>query len=194
MAKRYRAILRELGHETGGIDVGDDEYSFGHEDADAFIVATPTECHVADLYDLEHCNRPILCEKPITKNIEELEVLLEDFKTSGTKLQMVSQYDYLVDDTTSGMTSYNYFKTGNDGLGWDCINIIKHARGHISIRNTSPVWTCKINGQRINISQMDSAYIEMMTDWLKHPEYTDFRGILNAHKKVRDWEEQCLKS
>jgi hypothetical protein len=186
MAKRYRAILHELGHTVGGIDIEDQEYGFAHEDADAYIVATPTAGHIDDLYALEFCGRPILCEKPITKDIEELEVLLEDFKKSGTKLQMVSQYDYLIDDISTGHTVYNYFKSGGDGLAWDCINIIKHAKGIISIRNNSPIWTCKINGQKLNISQMDAAYIEMIADWLGNPDRTDFNGILRAHKKAAE--------
>ena len=194
MARRYRAILSRLGHEAGGEDLGT-IHGFSLAEADAVIVATPTDTHARLLMDLRDSGKPILCEKPITKRLDELEHVLQALKGTGTKLQMVSQYDYLVDDDFEGPTVYDYFKSGSDGLYWDCINIIKHARDYVRVSNDSPVWKCMINGQKLNIGLMDRAYIEMIKDWLanlKQP--TDYAGIWRAHKKVHDLEAKWLAS
>ncbi len=187
MGRRYASILGHLGHEVGGEDIDQEEYEFTLADADAFIIASPTSTHVEVLCKLKDSCRPILCEKPITKDLYELETTLYKLKHAGTKIQMVSQYDYLVDPTSEGETIYDYFKSGSDGIGWDHINVLKHARGEISIRSGSPVWKCMINGQPLNIRDMDHAYVQMIDHWLKDPTRTDYDAIMTAHIKVHEW-------
>ena len=193
MARRYRSILDHLGHAVGGEDIEVLD-GFSEADADAFIVATPTESHAEILHSLKDCGRPILCEKPISKSLTQLETLLGDLKRVGTRIQMVSQYDYLIDEGFDGQTEYDYFKSGSDGLYWDCINIIKHARGTVSLACESPVWNCMINGQKLNLGLMDKAYVEMIDHWLRDPTRTDYDGIFKTHKKVHDLEARCHKS
>lgn len=191
MARRYRAILDFLGHEHGGEDV-DGVHGFPHKDADALIVATPTYTHCDLLQHLRRCGKPILCEKPLSTFPAQLEACLTELKEAGTRLSMVSQYDYLIDPKAEGETIYDYYRSGADGLFWDCINIVKHAKGPITLRNKSPFWKCMVNGQILNIEDMDYAYIDMMEDWLKYPGTTDFDGIRAAHRKVYALEASCL--
>jgi hypothetical protein len=193
MARRYRAILRHLGHKAGGEDT-DGVHEFTQREADAIIVATPTATHCEILHDLRDSGLPILCEKPITKSMTQLETLLDDLKKAGTKLEMVSQYDYLVDPCAVGDTSYDYYRSGGDGLAWDCINIIKHAKGTVTLAAESPVWRCTINGQVLSLRDMDHAYVEMMDHWLRDPTRTDFDKIYAAHKKAHDMEAKCRAS
>lgn len=192
MSSRYKAILAHLGHTWIGADIRDAyglyDYVAPSMDADAVIVATPTETHADILYELKDCGRPILCEKPLTKNMRVLEALISDLKKAGTRLSMVSQYDYLLDPMAEGDTVYDYFKHGADGLAWDCINVIWHAKGAITLREDSPVWKCQINGQILNIRDMDHAYVEMLDHWLRDPTRTDYDRIHAAHKKVYDLE------
>lgn len=79
-------------------------------------------------------------------------------------------------------TWYNYFKTGNDGLLWDCINIIGTARGPYFIKNDSLIWDCQINGWPIDLRDMDQAYIWNLQDWVKGWRNKDY--ILPTHLKV----------
>jgi hypothetical protein len=200
MGQRYTAVLRHLGHEPWGFDIPglDEKHELASqvrseaEHSDAVIIATPTATHGKLLGILLPTERPILCEKPISKNLSELEWALGFAKLHKASLQMVSQYDYLVDDGFEGETVYDYFKSGGDGLYWDTINIIKHARGKVRVANQSPVWTCQINGQKLNLGLMDRAYIEMVAAWLKRPPTrTDSDGIWAAHKKVHDMEARA---
>lgn len=185
MGQRYRAILGALGHTWMGEDVGD--RSVGTvEESDAIIVATPTDTHVEVLRALKDCGKPVLCEKPITMDVTELRALMAELVVAGTKLQMVSQYDYLIDPKSKGPTFYDYFKSGRDGLAWDCIQIISHAKGEVVLKNESPIWQCQINGKLLDISKMDSAYAAMVRDWLEAPR-NDVSRILDSHQKVVEW-------
>ncbi len=138
--------------------------------------------------------KPILCEKPICKSMGELHLLIAECRVAGTKLQMVSQYDYMVGDRNRrGPSHWNYFKSGNDGLAWDCIQIIGLACALPDLKNDSPFWSCSINGMELHIEDMDKAYNWMIFDWLKNPR-DDFDRILATHQKVIDWEAGCSAS
>lgn len=181
MAKRYAAILEHLGHSWCGEDL---DYSEGLlSDCDAVIVATPTDTHVKVLRQILDCGKPILCEKPITKDLKELRQLMADCVLAGTKLQMVSQYDHLVDWEGRGPSYYDYFKTGPDGMPWDCLQIIWLAKGEVEIGNKSPVWICKINGMPLDLNDMDGAYVDEIKAWLNRPR-NDIGRILDSHEKV----------
>jgi hypothetical protein len=188
MAQRYRAVLAHLGHEAAGCDAFGDEGTFTLKEADAVIVATPTVSHAGILVMLKDCGLPILCEKPLATSMLVVEETLDKLKSAGTRLQMVSQYDYLVRPGSKGETVYDYFRHGGDGLFWDCINIVKHAEGPISLRESSPIWTCQINGHALSLADMDAAYVEMLDHWLRDSTRTDYAKIYEAHKKVYDLE------
>ncbi len=136
--------------------------------------------------------KPILCEKPICKDPDELLALMAECRRAGTRLQMVSQYDHLV-GTGTGPSYWNYFKSGNDGLAWDCIQIIGLAKERPVLDNTSPIWSCMINGLKIYIEQMDKAYILMIREWLLRPR-DDIERIITSHLKVVAWEAGCSAS
>lgn len=198
MGKRYSAILESLGHQWAGEDTSEDDLcgdEFILQDADAVIVATPTNTHVGIIRSLKRCGKPILCEKPITKDLAELETLIEELQLAGTRLEMVSQYDHLKLAQVSGKpTIYNYFKHGGDGIRWDCINIIKHANDLVILREDSPVWQCQINGKRLSLADMDQAYVDMIERWLMDPR-DDLNPILEAHRKVHEMEvSTCRES
>lgn len=134
--------------------------------------------------------KPVLCEKPICKDPDELLALMAECRKAGTRLQMVSQYDYLVDRKSHGPSHWDYYKSGGDGLAWDCIQIIGHAKERPSLKNMSPIWSCMINGKPLQIEQMDFAYIWMIRDWLDKPR-DDIDRILESHKAVAKWEADC---
>ncbi len=185
MGRRYTTILEYLGHSWTGVEFMDDRWGpFAPESADAVIVATPTRTHTAMLRKLKDCGKPILVEKPITKDLGELEVLIGELRQAGTRVEMVNQYDQIAFPRDGhGPTVYDYFKSGGDGLHWDCISIIYHANGELALHNASPIWSCVINGTRLSLADMDEAYVEMVDRWLRDPR-DDLTRIWRAHKKV----------
>lgn len=191
MGRRYAAILRHLGHEAVGCDAGEIP---NLELCDAVIVATPTDTHLTLLDFLKECKRPVLCEKPFINEPEAmpyLEHFLKDAERCAMRVSMVSQYDYMLSPSLrsslpnlTGLTSYDYFRTGNDGLAWDCINIIWWASGQIQLNNQSPLWKCRINGLRLDQANVDYSYVEMIQEWLRNPYIPQYERILKSHQKV----------
>jgi hypothetical protein len=195
MGKRYRAILEDLGYGWTGFDESehmDRDYDVD-PDAQAVIIATPTDTHAEIIEAIRHCGVPILCEKPVSKDLRELWGLLDACHKAGTKLQMVSQYDELVEPEWKGETSYDYFKTGSDGLAWDCLNVVWHAKGPVKLQSKSPIWRCTINGQPLSLETMDHAYWTMVVKWIAAPR-NDLDRIWDAHCKVKYLEDRCLAS
>jgi hypothetical protein len=180
MGRRYAKILeRYCDCDVLVVDTDTHETTADMQSCDGIIISVPTEVHVRTIYKNLMYGKPILCEKPITKNILKLQTLLS---IEGLDLSMINQYEFLDDKTSEGHTSYNYFKTGNDSLLWDCINIMGVARSSYDIRNDSLIWTCRLNGKQISLSDMDLAYIDNIKGWVNGWRNKDY--ILGAHLKV----------
>lgn len=189
MASRYKAIMNLLGAKYIGIDVDSTarEVDAALTACERIIITTPTDTHVDLIRSCIPYRKPILCEKPITKNIVELKDLMDDLYEEGVWLRMVFQYGMISKSTSSQDTVYNYFKHGSDGLVWDCTQIIALAKARITLREDSPVWHCVINGEKLNIGLMDQAYIEFIKFWGSHPDQ-DLNEILDIHQKVHQYE------
>lgn len=189
MGKRYQAILTYLGVKTTLADKRHtrDEVSHMANQSSGIIIASPTETHVDIVRQLLVFQKPILCEKPVTKNIFELKTLQKEIAFQRTPFRMVMQYEMLTETNRIGRSYYNYFKHGNDGLAWDCMQIIGLARGHVQIEERSPVWSCMINGKTIHLEHMDAAYIGYVQKWIKEPNQ-DPEKILDIHEKTASFE------
>ena len=176
MGRRYQSILKHLNHTILHVDFPHllSEVRYSINKADAVIIATPTMTHtqvILELSQYEHKNSlPILCEKPVTKYFSDLEECFEMCKRSSMELFVVNQYAHLPEsvifDHADGVTSYNYFNSGRDGLKWDCFQMFALAKGKVNISNESPYWECEINGVPINVEHMDGAYVRMVDDFL----------------------------
>jgi hypothetical protein len=189
--KRYRAILDWLNVKYACRDVCVDEI---HKDTDIYedishiLITTPTDTHCEQIKKYLPYQKPILVEKPITKNLIQLEQVLDAVMTLGVEISMVHQYRHLLKSQVKGADShYNYFKHGNDGLIWDCLQIINLATGAVQLSEHSPIWMCRINGEPLKIQQMDFAYITEITQWLNG--YRDSLDTLyKIHEKVASFE------
>jgi hypothetical protein len=177
MGRRYALILEHIGCEVIGVDLIDGQRVIPK--ADGYVIATPTDSHYDIIRYTLPFQKPILCEKPISKNMIELQTLLS---IDNLDLSMINQYEFLINPNYTGHTIYNYFKTGNDTLHWDCINIIGLAKQSYDIKNDSLVWRCVINGQELNIADMDLAYINNIKGWVEGWRNKEY--ILTAHAKV----------
>lgn len=186
MGKRYQAILRYLGKDFRAVDkeTRGSLLSSAAIRCSSAIIATPTQTHEEVISTLIPSRIPILCEKPVTKNLKALDEILSTVKKNKTPFQMVAQYKMLVQPDRIGRTRYNYFRHGNDGLVWDCMQIIALARGEVTLQEESPVWSCMINGQALKIQDMDAAYIAFIQNWLNNPN-GDLGWIRTAHEKTK---------
>jgi hypothetical protein len=169
--------MNHLGITYRGVDQGD---AVPNMDYTGVIIATPTATHVDLIEFYAHLNLPILCEKPIATEESGLVRALN----VNAKLMMVDQYSQIVGSDTYGDTYYNYWNSGADGPGWDCINIIGKAEGSVAlVSHKSPIWLCMINGQALNIKDMDVAYCTMIEGWAKRPR-ENLEYIDKAHRRV----------
>lgn len=196
MGRRYCAILRHLEIPLFEVELGDDEApppGITH-----IIIATPTATHCDQIRLYSEMELPVLCEKPIATDTGQVYRLIEFCEEKGVKLRCVNQYKYVIfgDEMVDGdeagaleeigaATEYDYVNTGKDGKYWDCISIIALATGGVSIKNESPIWTCRINGDEKYLDRMDHAYIAMVKDFIENPPTTpETDYIFNAHTKV----------
>lgn len=194
MGKRYQAIFRHLSLAYMALDKTKDkeqEIERAVKAADRILIATPTESHVELLLKYLPLKKPILCEKPITKSLDALIDLHALCARSGFQYQMVMQYKelQLPLKTPDRWSYYNYFRHGNDGLAWDCIQIIGLAQGPVWLKEESPVWECTINGKALSLAEMDHAYVEMIRRWVTNSLDQSMDEILHIHKKVHSWKE-----
>jgi len=195
MGQRYLAVLKFLGIPYCGLDVppewtpnaGNPNWLNKAEVSEAthILVATPTHTHYDVLKEYLGWGLPVLCEKPVIKDIGLLEEIIAMYSKKGVPLTMLNQYKYMTKPTDQGETYYNYFRTGGDGLHWDCINLIGLAKGKVEIGNVNPIWTCCINGRWLSPDNIDESYINMMADWVENPK-SNAAYMLRAHKRVKE--------
>lgn len=189
MGKRYQCILKYLDQEFLGVDKDTprDVMKELARKSSGIIIATPTDTHVELVRDLLPFHRPILCEKPVTKDVAELKDLCEEIKNSKTPFRMMLQYEVLNSHRASGSSYYNYFRHGSDGLVWDCLQVIGLAKADVTIAEDSPVWSCRLNGKALNLSHMDAAYIHYLQQWFRHPD--DYLSkIILLHEKTAEYQ------
>lgn len=192
MGKRYQAIFKHLDEPIWCVDkdLTLDEIMLRASRAERMILATPTPTHWDFLQRLLRLGKPILCEKPIVQDSEKLIEIYRLAQLHRAQLTMMFQYSELVDDRTEGESFYDYFRTGQDGPVWDCLQIIGLAKGDVEVKNESPIWTCKINGKMLSLAQMDGAYLSFVSKWLKGRVEQDFSEIIAIHEKVEALENE----
>lgn len=180
IGQRYCAILRYLAVPfdvwdiTGDVDRMNGPNMLreccGHS-FDRAIIAAPTPYHAAychALYDLE---TPFLCEKPLSKNLDQCEDLAYRDKRSSTKGHVVNNYRFVFKKfKVRDSIEYNFYKTGGDGILWDLCQLIYIADSlgvDFHYKTSSPVWTLKTANKRIPYREIEKSYIYMIATWLK---------------------------
>jgi len=194
MGKRYQAILRHLKEEFVRCDKVDGTLPLVSArllDYQGVIVCTPTDTHTSILNYLEagEFNGRVLCEKPLTKSMPHLDYILN----LKIDLTCMMQYSVLDDPNAQGPSHYNYFRHGNDGLVWDCFQVIALARGKVAISEDSPVWSCRLNGKKLFLSDMDDAYVKFVKGWLLGSIKQSSSLLRDWHYKVNHWKtnDEC---
>ena len=187
MGSRYARNLWHLDKEVliADVDTKPKEIEKMADRASGIIIATPTDTHSAFILSLSRHKKPILCEKPLCKDVKELKHTLFEARSNGCKVSMVFQYGILAKPGATGLSSYDYFKHGGDGLAWDCIQIIGLARRGVTLAENSDVWRCMINGHSLNIADMDLAYRKFVEGWLLKPDQ-DMGALVALHEKTHE--------
>ncbi len=172
MGRRYIAILKYLGVEAIEFEVNDriwDCPSF-----DRAIIATPTDQHGAMCLAMAIEKRPFLCEKPISKDPDEIVRIMDLCEKNGVDGRMVCNWafahrmqSYL--EPNSCDIQYNNYNTGKDGLAWDCIQLIYLAKGMPDLKTDAPNLDCTVDGYFIDEAMIAESYIKMIVRWLEDP-------------------------
>lgn len=192
--KRYQAILSHLGKDFIRVDASLPGSALNpslEENIEGIIIATPTESHVSVIKSYLRLKKPMLVEKPICKKIDDLSEVLELSKASDIKLSMMFQYKKLGPSDARQKSYYDYFRHGDDGLIWDCFQIIALSKAEVFLKESSPIWNCTINGRKLNSGDMDKAYIDEVKEWLSGKEKETAKEIMDAHQKVATFEKIC---
>lgn len=196
MGRRYRAILELLAVEYRVFDPLDRcryyaKLKEGLEWCDGVIIATPTKVHYQNFMEVLGFSAKhvaILCEKPFSFNLEDVELCRSVVERESVKFQMVNQYAEMPQRgeafSAAEGTLYDYFHSGADGVFWDCINVIgMDTSGTVKVKNDSPVWKCWLNGYHLARGDVDQSYITMVKKWTEAPT-SNVDYMLAAHKKT----------
>lgn len=167
IGKRYQAILHHLKMPYRVIDpIVTPESLNGITRA---IISTPTNthCEVASL--CQERGIPFLCEKPLSKDLEEL----KKFKNFYTLGFVVNNYAFLRDFSKKKIKQieYDFFNTGRDGLLWDVCQMVYLSEIHKSdlvVKRKSWTWKLFINSERIQYEEIEKSYVDMIDAFLKN--------------------------
>lgn len=176
MGTRYTSILRYLREDVLLADIGDPWWDW---EFDRAIICTPTDRHSNDLRMALSMGKPILCEKPICKDSHLVSSLKFNAEQCNVDVRMVSNWLYAVNSVLGRANGYrgkvanmgemhikySNFRTGNDGLFWDCIQPI-YLAGKFTWDTTSPIFEASVDGENIPYKDLEESYISMMSDWL----------------------------
>jgi hypothetical protein len=198
MGRRYACILRYLKHDYIDLDIHNyDALDIVAKEINPthFIIATPTETHMDIIKEVDKYNVPILCEKPLAKNLKEI----KEIEGVKSPLSMVWNYEFVPYKIfKKGDTCYNYYNSGKDGLVWDCVQLISLAQGKITLSNSSPRWKVVINSTNIDRAEIDNSYISMIANFTGRDIYQNKTSLRELHESVyrmnEEYEKQSDKS
>lgn len=208
MGKRYVAILKYLGHEVVGLDLDNFEDVFNYEKnditiprnlltlkepVDRAIIATPIDKHYEWCVWCINNKIPFLCEKPISKNLDEIKILIDFSEKNGVDGRMVCNWAFINSYETllpndNGIT-LDYYNTGKDGF-WDLIQPVYLGK-KFTLQKKSPAYICTINGHIVNQYNFDWSYVNMLKKWIVNTmSLWSLRMALNATEKLIAWAKE----
>lgn len=155
IGSRYACIMRALSIPFTVYDL--DTPKIDLHSYHKFIIATPTDTHVKFLRELEGAR--ILVEKPVSKNPHEIPIF--------DKVYTVCNWKYVADlmkQKAPYQISYDYYRTGPDGLYWDLSQIL-YLDPEATINNQSPKWNVQINGCSVAYRTLEESYVRMIQDF-----------------------------
>src|SRR5580765_2002118 len=162
IGSRYAAILKYLDHEPVIFDTKIN--SEMPEDWERAIIATPSYSHYDVCKKMIDIGKPFLCEKPLSKDVKQCEELVSlDKKQIGF---VVNNYKFITRKFPKPRIKYNFYKTGHDGLEWDCSQLI-YIDPECQLKTISPIWSFTIGLDSIFYSELENSYLKMIRSFLE---------------------------
>lgn len=167
---RYQSILRELEIPWVGFDLIDRPVGTWKEwkdlSFDQVLIATPTFTHVGLCHELLDMKKSFLCEKPLSTDLAECEVLRTRAKNEKASAYVVNNYSFVMpSDQPIRSLEWDYFNSGQDGFEWDLCQIIYLGyknNASLQLHQKSPLWNMRVNGDSINYRRIELSYLDMI--------------------------------
>jgi hypothetical protein len=176
MGKRYQAILKMMDKDAIIYDWFDKKVStedgimdLSKVEFDKAIICSTTETHYDYCRQMIDLEKPFLCEKPLSKSLEECEDLADrDVKYLGNVVCNYSLISRFFSDFFEGplIIEYDYYNPGKDHILWDGCQLI-YLDKNAKLSNRSPVWKLKMGGSEIMYSLVERSYIWMVGFFLQ---------------------------
>jgi Ulp1 family protease len=194
--RRYCAILKYLDIEHIGYDIVDSFNSVPCNKITHAIIATPIDTHYHWCLWCVENKIPFLCEKPISKNIDEIETIKRECKNEKVDGRMVCNWAFVLPYKNSNLSLnrhentivFDYFNTGKDGI-YDLIQPIYLSDEISSFKFKSPVYNCKINGAEVDQRDFDASYSVMLGAWFSENinHLWSMDDAIKATEKLLSW-------
>jgi len=195
MGKLYAAIVRYLGHEVvpHDTDTGPIPNRAKYEKA---IIATPIDTHHEYCKWLAERKCDFLCEKPISKNIDEVCEIAGMCEADGVNGFMVSNWAFAIGasgNSVDGIKIHTY-NTGNDG-DWDLIQplwLLKDSSS-LEVTKTYPgVRVERYHGEYTRFFagfDFERSYIEMVEVFIcgEYSKLWTIKSVIPAHERVVEY-------
>lgn len=183
IGRRYQTILRNLDIPHRVKEFYDNLNLDGITKA---IIATPTKLHYDHCKWFENTGIPLLVEKPVSKNKEEV----LDLINRGLEFYVVNNWSFVLPiGMTPGKSEirYNFYNTGRDGLWWDAIQLVYIAEKlncPIRVETKSPTWDVFMGNFKIPYSFIEQSYVEMIRAFYDG----DYGKLWNKHQALEQTE------
>lgn len=166
MGRRYKACLSHLGEpfKTIDIDTSADEKDQILDKCNKAIIAVPTRAHLDVIEECQFRNITYLCEKPLARYYPS--------KIKPTGGYIVNNWNFIAHDGLKKI-SYNFYKTGSDGLLWDICQLITLSclnLAYLEVQCQSPIWKAHFNDREIQYREIEESYIQMIQAFISDDE------------------------
>jgi len=192
MGRRYDQILQKMGVSFRSADA---EFDGDVDGITKVIIATPTATHRHYIEFFNERKIEILCEKPVVKSVDEicaLEKLVRVPFRWVCNWRFVYPSGIYYSDTCA--IDYHNSRTGDDGLAWDCIQLIYLANNfHIKLDNKADSFRCTIDDFQVSLEDIEVSYERMIGYWISKPIMLwDMTDAVLATCKVQKYIEEAL--
>lgn len=181
IGRRYQAVLNHLTIPFRVIEVGDSKDLL--DGCNKAIIATPTDRHMDWAWECFYKNIPFLCEKPMSKNKQEIKSLMD----RGATGYVVNNWSFISTNYGNHKPNsiyYDFYNTGKDGLVWDVCQLVLIADMSdckISVRTNSYWWHAEWGLEDIPYNFIEHSYMQMIRAF----DRGDFQRLWGLNKAYR---------
>lgn len=194
MGKRYCSIIRYLKHDLLEYDPAITTSRMPSPlDYDVAIIATPISEHVPYIRRMVENGKPVLCEKPLEKRIEEVKKLAKFVKMHNGKAYMVNNWAF-VGEHREPMSAKNVvvncYNTGNDGI-WDLVQPLYLVEDieNFECTHSYPWLSVRIDDCGYGRDDFDRSYVDMVEAFCngEYEKLWAVEDMVTAHERVVEY-------